>query len=114
MSISLVGVSNLNYGSYKTEKIDYHTKISGLYSQIVSLNSKLNEYANDKFLTSEHRKKLVDNVRFEIYSLKLNITQLDRNFTSKIAQVVSHDHLVVIQADGINRPTGNNLVDVYI
>jgi len=114
MSITLVGVSNLNYGVYKAEKNYYDTQISGLYSKLASLNCKLNEYVNDKSLTLEYRKKLIDNVELEISSLKLNIAQLDRTFTSKIAQVLSHDHLVVIKADGINRPSGNSLVDVYI
>lgn len=114
MSITLVGVSNVNYGGYKAEKNGYDAQISGLYSKLASLNCKLNGYANDKSLTLEYRKKLIDNVEFEISSLKLNITQLDRTFTSKIEQVLSYDHLVVIKADGINRPSGNSLLDVYI
>lgn len=114
MSITFVGVSNVNYGGYKAEKNDYDTQISGLYSKIASLNCKLNEYLNDKSLTLEYRKKLIDNVELEISSLKLNITQLVRTFTLKIEQALSHDHLVIIRADGINRPSGNSLVDVYI
>lgn len=114
MSVTLIGIGNVDYGSYKTLKNEYPNQISGLNYKLASLNSKLNQYYNDKSISLDSKEKLIDNVKFEIASLKINISQLDRTFNSKTIQVISHDHLIVIQADGINRPSGSNLVDVYI
>ncbi|WP_370515541.1 FlxA-like family protein [Pantoea sp. B_10] len=81
---------------------------------MASLNDELKDIAKDKSLTEKQRKDKQETINAQIQLLQAQIQQLQKQEKEKAEQKQEKQEVTAVKADGINRPTDSNQLDVYV
>lgn len=87
--------------------------IASLYKQIQSITQQLKDLASDSTLTEEQKHTQQQMLLAQIQLIQAQITQIEQQHAEE-AQQKKDDLSRDIKADGVNRPTLNNQINIYI
>ncbi|ATY90943.1 FlxA-like family protein [Pectobacterium atrosepticum] len=97
------------------------SQIAAITKQISQLTQKLKELGSDTTLDAEEKKAMQDIIQAQIQMLQAQLAQIQQQQTQKAAdknivgvEEVSKDNPTPKVAEGVNSPTEDNAIDVYV
>lgn len=95
------------------------SQIAAITKQITQLTNKLKDLASDSTMDAKDKKVMQDLVQGQIQMLEAQIAQIQQQQAQQAvdkqqASQEEADRSSTKAADGINRPTKDNVIDVYI
>jgi len=105
--ISTIGAGGSSGGGAASE-------IAAINKQIAAITSQLKSLADNHTLTQEQKSEQQQMLESQIQMLYAQIAQIQQREAEKAEQQQQTEQPVSARADGINRPTPDNQLDVYI
>lgn len=90
------------------------SQVAALNKQIQGVLTQVKELADNKELTDEQKSEMQQMYQSQITMLQAQIAQLEQKQAEQDQPKSDSAPASEIKADGINRPTDTNKVDVYI
>ncbi|WP_307570621.1 FlxA-like family protein [Pantoea anthophila] len=91
------------------------SQVAALNKQIQIVSTQMKELADNKELTDDQKAEMQQMYESQITMLQAQIAQLEQKQAEQaLPDSNSSQSLIENKADGINRPTDSNKVDVYI
>jgi len=90
------------------------SQVAALNKQIQGVLTQVKELADNKELTDEQKAEMQQMYQSQITMLQAQIAQLEQKQAEQDQPKSDSSPVSEIKADGINRPTDTNKVDVYI
>ena len=90
------------------------SQIASINQQIQSITKQLKELSNNDYLTIEQKAEQQQLLESQIQILQAQLAQLQQKQAEKAQQTQPISQSSETKADGVNRPTDENQLNVYI